>query len=153
MRKATKRKVWPLLNPITMAMQGVKRADTASLDKLRLMELSCLDSLTKGVGTVSDWSAMSNVLNIAEALCFFGVGKDEVFPVCQKAQSALLDAAKRYEATGKVGFDGLGLQALRELLELHDLQRTSIDRSTYERAIERAGNLIKSKHSTVLEIV
>jgi hypothetical protein len=51
-----------------------------------------------------------------------------------------------------MGLDGAGIQALREVYEWHDLQRTSVARSIYEQMIEKTRNRIKSKANEVVEV-
>jgi len=51
-----------------------------------------------------------------------------------------------------MGTTGPGLQAMRDLFEYHDLQRSSISRGEYERHIQSAINAIRSKAPGVVEI-
>jgi hypothetical protein len=54
---------------------------------------------------------------------------------------------------GKIGLSGEGIKVLRELVQMHDIQRTSVARSIYERAITKTANRIKSRANDVVEIV
>ena len=153
MRKKCKRRVWSTdINPIAHAISGASIADKASLDKLRMHELGAIDAMTKGKGTVEDWRWLADVMNIAETMGVNGIGP-EVLPHCQLAQQALFEAAKRYETTGKMGLSGLGIKAIKDVWEYHDLQRTSIARSEYERMIQKTANYIKSQGKNVVEVV
>ena len=153
MKKRCKRKVWSTaINPIVHAISGASVADKESLDKLRMHELGAIDAMTKGKGTVEDWRWLADVMNIAETMGNHGIGP-EVLPHCQMAQEALYEAAKRYEKTGKMGLSGLGIKAIKDVWEYHDLQRTSIARSEYERMIQKTANYIKAKGKDVVEIV
>lgn len=153
MRKRCKRRVWSTnINPIIHAIAGAAIADNASLDKLRLCELSAIDAMTKGVGTTQDWRWLADVLNIGETMGKSGIGP-EILPHCEEAQKALLEAAKRYQETGKMGLSGLGIRAIKEVWEYHDAQRTSISRSEYEKMIRKTANYIKSHGKDVVEIV
>ena len=145
MRKSTKRKKWNLVNPIAHAIAGAAITDTASLDKLRLAELSAVDAFSKGVATVHDWRAISDMSNVAETMAEQGTGP-EVLPVVRRVEEALLEAHARHEKTGRIATNGPGLQAMRDLAEWHDLQRTSVSRSAYEAAIQRTMNKIRSGH-------
>lgn len=152
MRKKCKRRVWSTdINPIAHAISGAAIADKASLDKLRIHELGAIDAMTKGKATVEDWRWLADVMNIAETMGVNGIGP-EVLPHCQLAQQALFEAAKRYEATGKMGLSGLGIKAIKDVWEYHDLQRTSIARSEYERMIQKTANYIKSQGKNVVEV-
>ena len=153
MRKKCKRRVWSTdINPIAHAIAGASIADKQSLDNLRLHELTAIDNMVHGRGTVEDWRWLADIMNIAETMGVNGIGP-EVLPHCQIAQEALYEAAKRYETTKRMGLSGLGIKAIKDVWEYHDLQRTSIARSEYERMIQKTANYIKSKGKDVLEIV
>jgi hypothetical protein len=152
MRKRTKRKIWNLIDPITHAIVGAAITHRERLDKLRMLEYSALDAITRGQGTVTDWRTLVDVLNLSEMMGKGGVGP-EVLPVCQKAQESLHKAAMRYQETMKMGLDGVGIQAIRELIEYADLQQSSIPRSEFEKYIQKTKNYIKSHGDKVVEIV
>jgi len=152
MRKKTKRKVWNLIDPLTHAIVGASITQRDKLDQLRLLEYSALDAMTKGSGTIQDWRTLVDVLNLSEMMARGGVGP-EVLPVCQKAQDSLHKAALRYEETKKMGLDGQGIVAIRELIEYADLQQSSISRSEFEKYIKKTKNYIKSHGDKVVEIV
>jgi len=48
--------------------------------------------------------------------------------------------------------DGQGIKALQNVREWHDLQRTSVARSVYERMIEKTRNNIRSHGKNVVVI-
>jgi len=152
MRKKTKRKVWALIDPIQHGIIGAAITQRDKLDKLRMLEYSALEAMTKGHGTVTDWRTLVDVLNLSEMMARNGIGKDEVMPICQKAQDALHQAAERYQNTMKMGLSGEGIQAVRDLIEYADLQQSSISRSEFERYIQKTINFIKSNNDLVVEI-
>jgi len=152
MRKRTKRKIWNLIDPITHAIVGAAITHRERLDKLRLLEYSALDAMTKGSGTVQDWRTLVDVLNLSEMMGKCGVGP-EVLPICEKAQESLHKAAMRYQETMRMGLDGVGIQAIRDLIEFADLQQSSIPRSEFEKYIVKTQNYIKSHGDKVVEIV
>jgi hypothetical protein len=152
MRKRTKRKVWNLLDPIAHAVVGAAITPRATLDKLRFLEYSALDAITKGHGTVQDWRTLVDVLNLSEVMGKSGLGP-EVLPVCAKAQEALHKAAMRYQETMRMGLDGPGIQAIRDLIEYADLQQASISRAEFERYVKKTRDYIKSNSDRVVEIV
>ena len=147
-RKHTRRRHWPLINPVEMAIAGACITSTDHLDKLRLIELSAIDAFTQNAATKDDWRAMADMLNIAETLARSGVGP-EVLAACELATQALQAAHASQAATGKLHMTGDQVQALRELHEYTDLQRTSIDRSCYERAINATANIIRGRSKDV----
>ena len=152
MRKQVKRKVWALVNPITYALEGAAITQRDKLDKLRVMEYSALDAITKGRGTIQDWHTLTEVLNLSETMAKAGVGP-EVLPVCETAQKALHEAALRFQKTFKIGLTGEGIQAVRELIAFADLQQSSISRSEFERYIQKTRDYIKSNNHNVVEII
>lgn len=152
MRKRTKRKVWALIDPTQHAIIGASITHREKLDKLRMLEYSALEAMTKGHGTVTDWRTLVDVLNLSEMMARNGIGKDEVMPICQKAQDALHQAAERYQSTLKMGLSGEGIQAIRDLIEYADLQQSSISRSEFEKYIQKTINFIKSNNDLVVEI-
>jgi hypothetical protein len=152
MKKRCKRKVWSTsIDTVAHAIAGAAISDGAALDKLRLCELSAIDAMTRGMGTTEDWRWLADVLNIAETMGKSGIGP-EVLPYCEDAQKALLEAAERYQKTGKMGLSGQGIRAIKDVWEFHDIQRTSIARSEYEKMIRKTANYIKSHGKDVVEI-
>lgn len=152
MRKRTKRKIWALIDPIAHGIVGASITPRQTLDKLRFMEYAALDAITKGMGTIQDWRTLVDVLNLSEQMARGGIGKDEVLPVCEKAQTALHEAAIRYQKTMRMGLDGVGIQAIRELIEYADLQQASVTRAEFERFVQKTRNYIKSNGNLVVEI-
>ena len=151
MRKKTRRKVYQLVNPIEFAIAGASITDKKSLDALRLRELAAIDAMTKGLATVTDWHDLTEMLNLAEMMAKSGIGP-EVLETCQIAQEELHQAALRYETTKRMGLSGIGLKAVKDLYEYHDLQRSSVSRSEYERMINKTVKYIKSNAPSVLNI-
>lgn len=148
MRKKCKRKVWALVNPLAHAIEGAAIAPRKDLDQLLIRELSSLDAFTSGHATLKHWQDLAAVNNLAKTLAGQGVGP-EVMEVAHKAEAALIDAAARFQRTGKMGLTGEGIQHIRELIEMHDLQRSSISRSEYEKAIQLTLARIRSGYATV----
>lgn len=142
-RKRCVRRVYALVNPITHAISGAAVTQKSLLDKLRLAELTALESFRTGAATREDWKALADMLNLCETMASEGVGR-EALPACEAAQEALERTHDRFKATGRMGMDGPGLQALRELHEWHDAQRTSIARSEYERLIKLTAARIRN---------
>lgn len=130
---------------------GAAITQREKLDKLRLLEYSALDAITKGSGTVQDWRTLVDVLNLSETMARGGIGV-EVLPVCEKAQESLHKAAMRYQETMRMGLDGEGIKAIRDLIEYADLQQSSISRSEFERYIQKTKDYIRSHGDKVVEI-
>ena len=154
MRKKVKRTHWNLVNPIAHALVGAAITQREKLDKLRLLEYSALDAITRGKGTITDWRTLVDVLNLSEMMGKSGIGP-EVLPICEKAQESLHKAAMRFQETKKMGLDGQGIQAIqaiRDLIEYADLQQSSISRSEFERYIKKTKDYIRSHGDKVVEI-
>jgi len=151
MRKRTKRKMWNLIDPIQHAIVGAAITHREKLDKLRMMEYSALDSMTKGSGTVTDWRTLVDVLNLSEMMGKGGIGP-EVLPICEKAQASLHKAAMRYQETMQMGLDGVGIKSIRDLIEYADLQQGSIPRSEFEKYIQKTKDYIRSRGDKAVEI-
>ncbi|MFA5898055.1 MAG: hypothetical protein WC829_02960 [Hyphomicrobium sp.] len=147
-RKRCVRKVWALVNPISHAIEGCAITSQKDLDKLLARELSSLDAFTTGKARMNEWSDMVNVNNLTQTLAGMGVGY-EAMPDAHKAEQGLIEAAARFQRTGKMGLSGPAIQALRDVIEWHSLQRSSIPRSQYEEAIRLTGARIKSGHATI----
>lgn len=151
MRKRTKRKIWALIDPIQHGIIGAAITPRQTLNKLRFTEYAALESMVKGTGTIHDWRTLVDVLNLSEMMGRNGVGP-EVLPVCEKVQDSLHKAAMRYKETMRMGLDGPGIQAIRDLLEYADLQQSSIPRAEFERYVQKTKNYIKSNGNMVVEI-
>lgn len=152
MKKQCRRKIWSTqINPIAHALAGASITDESSLNKLRLGELSALEAMRTGKGTLEDWRLLVDMLNITQTFIRNGIGP-EAKEDCDKAQESLYNAAKRYQTTKRMGLDGQGIGALQNVYAYHDLQRTSVARSVYEDMIEKTRNYIRSKGKEVVEI-
>jgi hypothetical protein len=148
MRKRCIRKVWAKVDPIALAISGATITAEADLDKLRLRELSAIDAFATGTAQPAQFHAICSMLNLAETMGRMGIGP-EVLPVCVLVEEFLLAAKEDFDATGMMGVSTFDLRDLRDLYEYHDLQRTSVDRSTYERAISRTRNKIRGAHPSL----
>ena len=150
-RKQCRRKVWDKVNPIEYAITGAAITAEDKLDRLRMGELSAIESMVKGNATTNDWRVLVDMLNIAETMANHGIGI-EVLAVCKIVQKEMEAAAHRYEKTRKMGLTGTGIRYIKELYALHDLQRQSISRSEFERMIEKTINYIRSNNHKVVHI-
>lgn len=151
-RKRCIRKHYAKVDPIALAIAGATIASAEDLDKLRMRELSAIESFSKGVATPNDFRDLCDMLNLAQTMGEMGIGP-EVLPECVDLQTWLILAKEFHEKKGRLAFGANGLRAVRCVYELHDLQRTSVDRSTYERAIQKTRNRIRSAHPDVKELI
>lgn len=151
-RKRCIRRVWTPVNPITHVIEGMAVTPDSKLDKLRLLELSALESFRTGKAVPDDWRAIADVCNLAETLAGMGVGP-EVMEATLKAQEALGAAFDRHKAGKPLLFTGPELQAVRDVVEYHDLQRTSIGLAQYEKAIRTTRDRIRSASPKVKKCI
>lgn len=149
MRKQTRRKIWDTsINPVMHAMVGASITDDETLNVARKKEADSLKAFKTGTATKQDWNNINAVVRLAESMADANIGP-EVMVHVKIAEMHLIDARERYERIGKMGSTGPGLQAFQDIIEYHELQRTSVARSVYEKHIKRVTDLIRSKSSKV----
>jgi hypothetical protein len=134
--------------PVTHAMAGAAITDKESLDVLRKGENGSMTAFRNGTATKADWNNINTVVRLAESMAGAGVGP-EVMVHVKIAEMHLLDAQERFMRLGKMGSTALGLQSFQDILEYHDLQRTSVARSVYEKHIKRVSDMVKSRSSKI----
>lgn len=143
------RKVWPTnIDTIQYAIDGAAISSREKLDHLLMRELSALDAFAHGKATMQEWQDLVALNNVALTLCGMGIGS-EAFADCHAAEDGLIESAARFERTGKMGLSGPALKALRNVIEWHDLQRSSIARSRYEESIRLTTTRVKNGHQTI----
>ena len=144
-RKKTRRKHWNLVNPILHAITGATITDTASLNQLRQREYMAIEAFRTGQATKKDWMDLADMINLCETMALDGIGP-EALDACQRAQEGLANAHRRFFEGKSLGFTGFEIEAIRDVYEYHDLQRQSVSRSRYEKAITDTANKIRSAH-------
>lgn len=107
----------------------------ADIVKIKLVTRLALDNTRKGLCTEYDWNALAAVVNTQLLLAESGVGGDAMEEI-KGAQAALMAAQHRFEAIGRYGFDGRGLVAVTDALELHDQQIDLCTKGEYSRALQ-----------------
>jgi hypothetical protein len=143
-RKRCNRRKYALVNPIEFAITGACVTSDKALQALSFRELAAIDAFRTGKARAQEWCDLADMLNIAETLSREGIGP-EAMPDVEAAQKALAEAHERHHIEGRaLLLRGPELQALRDAWEFHDLQRRSIPRATYERAIELTHRRIQS---------
>lgn len=142
------RTVWQKVDTILHAMQGAAITPASVRDKLAMRELTAIDAFVRGQAGIQEWQDLAALNNITQTLATMGIGR-EAMPDCHKAEAALVEAAQRFERTGKMGLSGPGIQAIRDVIEWHDAQRQAIPRSKYEQALRLTVARVKSGHATV----
>jgi len=149
MRKQTRRKIWDTtINPITHAIVGASITDDESLEILRKKENGSMEAFRKGTAAPHDWNNINAVVQLAESMAAANIGPEVMLHV-KIAEMHLIDAHDRYKRIGKMGSTGPGLQSFQDIIEYHELQRTAVSRSVYEKHIKRVTDMIKSKSSKI----
>ena len=111
---------------------------------LRKRENGSMDAFRNGTANRADWNNINTVVRLAESMADAGVGPEVIVHV-KIAEMHLLDAQERFSRLGKMGSTALGLQSFQDILEYHDLQRTSVARSVYEKHIKRITDMVRSR--------
>lgn len=151
-RKKCIRKHWntsPGFNPVLHAIAGACITNQKTLDALVTRMLLALDAMTHGNATLTDYRELVDLVNVCETCGLEGIGP-EVLPFCEQATDDLLAAARRFEKSQQFGLSGVGIQALRELVEYHRLQILSVPRSKYEQIIKKTANRLRSGANNVV---
>jgi hypothetical protein len=148
MRKRCIRKHYTLVNTIANAIEGAAIIDTERLDKLRMIELQSLEAFRTGAASRQDWNDLADMCNVCETMARAGIGPEALEP-CLQAQDALGEARRRHLELGRIATTGPELQALRTTWEFHDLQRSSVSRAQYQRAVDDTRNRIRSAHPSL----
>lgn len=151
-RKATKRKHYAVGSVISVAIRRASYIGDDMLEELRAKEAGVLAAFMGGKAKVDDWRTLADIVNIAETMSDHGIGP-EVLVATEAMQAHLLEAQQRYEKTKRMGLTGLGLQAVRDLLDYHDLQRTAVPLGKYIEMTEATFNRIRSSHPKVKVLV
>lgn len=151
MRKQCRRKIYQLVDPVAHAIAGACITTDDCLDTLKANEKAAVEAMRTGNATVYTWQELVDINNICQVMARQGIGPEALVD-CMIAELELKQAAKRYEATGRMLLTGTGLRAINEVLEWHHMQRTSISRSEYERMIEKTRNKLRSRSKDVTVI-
>jgi hypothetical protein len=125
-------------------MSGAAVTDEESLSILRKKEDGSLQAFRNGTATPQDWNNINAVVQLAESMASANIGP-EVMVHVKIAEMHLIDAHERYKRVGKMGSTGPGLQAFQDIIEYHELQRTAVARSVYEKHIKRVTDMVKSR--------
>jgi hypothetical protein len=131
------------------AIVGAAVLDDESAKVLRDTEAAALEAFRTGTATKQSWNDINAAVSIAESMAAAGIGPEVLIHV-KIAEMHLRDARDRFVRIGKMGTTGPGLQSFKDILEYHELQRTSIARNVYEQHIEKVTNMIRSKSPKII---
>jgi hypothetical protein len=136
MRKQTKRKIYQRINPIQYAIEGAAVVQKNHLDTLRMGELQAIDAFRTGTAKALEWHELHIVALMAIELGKKGIGPEGI-EAGQQATKHLDETYDRYMSTRRLLMTGPALQSMRDVYQIHDLQRQSIARSEYDNIIRK----------------
>jgi hypothetical protein len=157
MRKRTARKYVQTKDVITtlfngdLPLQGDERTNV-----LTSVHAAAL-SLSRGDGQKDAWDRAVFAMNISIILCETAGNKEIGLQVLYDAQNALIDAAERYNATGRLVFGPGGLPALNGGLHVFEQLVDTVTRRQYVRASDEvirrlnAGKAVQIKRGRITE--
>lgn len=136
MRKKSRHKPRPLLiNPVAYVLESitpVTKHDSYLLD-LKIKNHGAMANLTQGKATRIDIDVLVYMANMVEALCMLGFGTEYV-SVSKAGSDALHALGVRGANTGKFILKAEEMNAMNELMELHDQQMEIVIVKDIERA-------------------
>lgn len=152
-RKRCKRRVYAVKsNLVSHVIEGARSISEQKLNKIRLLELSQLEALATGKGTMTDLLGMRDMLNLSETMADHHIGR-EAKEACQKAQDAIISIMARMGQDKAISVLPGELEALRDLFAWHDAQRQAISVAEFERMLDKTLARMRSKHPSVVEVV
>ena len=108
-------------NPVWRALNRRTLPAAKQVDLLLATNIALADVL-RGEGTRGDLDTMAMCANVALVLAETGYGPENEGKIIE-AQEAIMRARMRAKKlTGRIGLDGLGMQALRDLLAIYAQQ-------------------------------
>jgi len=122
---------------------------SASID-LRIKNHDCLDKIRMGIASREDVDKVIGVLNMTEALCRMGKGKDWLEEV-SAAQESMLSFARR-GAKKEMHFvvTGPELQDLNLAMEIHDAQLDASTVQEVEYALDLVRETLRNKRARLI---
>ena len=115
--------------------------------RLGIQAYDAFNTIISGKGRVHDLDTLAITTNVCLVL------SEQVHPecveVCLRAGQSIIAAKNRWRQFGRTGFDGVGVQNVRDLLDLHDQYLQNITpaqhASAYRETLRRieAGNFLE----------
>jgi hypothetical protein len=152
MRKRSSYKPRPVLvNPLAYVIEGMKPVahHESYLIDLKIKNHGAMTALTQGRATRADMDVLIAMNNITEALWRMGFGK-EFNDVMRGGHQALIEIANRGAATSRFIVRASEMNALNDLMDLHDAQMDVITIKDMEAALALAKSEVKAGRATRL---
>lgn len=138
-RPSAKRKIWPLTNPITVAMDSAAALTMAQISRAMDPAEQAVRVLQFGNFGSTSWSVLADAFNIAEALAEQGIANDHSDTI-QAAQDALGELAERFMIRQSWIAKGDELLAIKAAVFICEVQLNACSQAELERAIQRVRN-------------
>jgi hypothetical protein len=157
MRKNAKRKPIPVKNHITTLFGGDLPLQGDERTKVLTSVHAAALSLAQGDGQKDAWDKLVYAMNISVILCETAGNKEVGLQALYDAQNALIDAAERYNATGRLVFGPGGLPALNGGIHIFEAIVDTVTRRQYVRASDEvlrrleAGKAVQIRRGKVTE--
>lgn len=118
----------PVPDPLAGLLEPIDASDVLSLE---IAHVDTLDQIASGRGDAQTlWDWVANVLTWSRAADLTSMGQEEMgfqLQIC-------LDLIARWKRTGRVGFDGPGLQLARYGVQVMDALAREVDQYTARQA-------------------
>lgn len=146
-RKHTKRKVWPLRDPISHAMTGARVViEAENIPAYVAMTHLSMKALVNGEATKQDMQHLTMAHNMVAAFMKQGFAGPHA-PDMDASADALDGIAKRSVLKGRILGTGPELNALNFMLQIHDQLMETASVSEYNKAVNYANGVVKSGKS------
>jgi hypothetical protein len=132
MRKKTKRKVWPLIDPIVHASYQASKLTVPEWNRQMTPVISAVDALSRGLWDRHNWQPVFECLNRIESITKLMHVEDH--GLIDDAQQAYTSALLRREATGASAFKANELATLREVVEVYGNLLKEISHAQFQAA-------------------
>jgi hypothetical protein len=153
MRKRSKYKPKGVrLDAINWVVTGMTKVSAKESEyvTMHLKNMSALDSLAKGIANKKEMDIVIGVINVAEALCELGIGK-EYHQLVLSASSALYDVCKRsFEINDRFICRGSELSAIKLGYEVHDAQMETTTIGMLDKALDVIDKTIRAQKAKVI---
>ena len=140
-------------NPIAYVMESLKpiqQHDSYWLD-LQLKNSQSMSALFQGRAQKPDMDVLIAMHNVCEALWRMGKGV-EYGDVLIRGKAALLDVGRRGVTTGRFILKAPEMQALNDLMELHDAQMEISTVGDLEKALAIVNSMIRAKKAIPVNV-
>ena len=131
-RTPARRKVWPLANPITIAMDGAAALTLAQISTALQPAEHALRVLQFGAFGLPSWRALADAFKVAQALAEQNIANDHA----DKFEAVLAALHARHTTHHTWAARALELQTMKDALYIHEIQLNACCQLELERAVQ-----------------